>query len=276
MRDDRQGPGGLPGDTAAPTPARGSAFSGILPESARDPSEPRPWPPTAAPHRHPRHAPENGLESGPGPGPDSRSTPPVDGLCAADLAQARALLAGDRVEAAAWLERQLPALHAFVRVRLGGDPTGVEDVVQETLLTALDQLASYDGRAPFDAWLKGIAKNKLRGARRKRRPKPLADIIEEADAEIDAILVEVDRDPLPDAVLEHRETRELVDAALSQLPLEYRDALTARYYDQQPVVQVGVRLGRSEKAAESLLARARSAFGQVLQVLAGGRMEGLS
>lgn len=199
---------------------------------------------------------------------------PADDRSLADLAQARALLAGNQAEATRWLERQLPALHAFVRVRLGGDPSAVEDIVQETLLTALDQLESYDGRAPFDAWLKGIAKNKLRGARRKRRPKPLADIIEEADAEIDEILVEVDRDPLPDAALEHRETRELVDAALSQLPLEYREALTARYYDQQPVSQVGARLGRSEKAAESLLARARSAFGQVLQVLAGGRLEG--
>lgn len=210
--------------------------------------------------------------------PDPKPATPTSGSGApapihtGDLAQARALMSGDRAVGTQWLERHLPALQAFVRVRLGGDPSGVEDLVQETLLTAIDQLDRYDGRAPFDAWLKGIAKNKLRSARRKRRPRPLADIVEEADAEIDQILVDVDRDPLPEAALEHRETRELVQAAMSQLPLEYREALTARYYDEAPVAQVGLRMGRSEKAAESLLARARSAFGQVLQVLARGRL----
>ena len=45
---------------------------------------------------------------------------------------------------------------------LTGDVTVAEDLVQETFAQALASLARYDARAPFFAWLRGIALNGVR------------------------------------------------------------------------------------------------------------------
>ena len=49
-------------------------------------------------------------------------------------------------------------------------PRRVEDVVQDTFLVALERLACFDGRSSLHTWLCGIAKNKIRTARRRARP----------------------------------------------------------------------------------------------------------
>ena len=45
-----------------------------------------------------------------------------------------------------------------------------------------------------------------------------------------------------------------------EVPPDYRAALLARYFDGESVECVAARLGRSYKAAESVLSRARQAF----------------
>jgi RNA polymerase sigma factor (sigma-70 family) len=117
----------------------------------------------------------------------------------------------------------------------------------------------------------GIAKNKIRAQRRKRRPVLVEDLLEEADPEIDAILAAVDREPLPEWVLERAETSELVGATLSSLPPDYRELLVGKYLDGLSLVEIAARRGRSEKAAESTLHRARIAFGRIFTLLAKKR-----
>ena len=151
------------------------------------------------------------------------------------------------------------------------DRDACEDVVQEVFLTALASLPSWDGRSDLRGWLVGIAKNKIREARRKRAPLPLADALAESDAEIDAILAEVAREPLPDHVLERRETAELVGAALSSLPRDYQDALLEKYVEGRTTADIARAAGKSEKAAESMLTRARVAFARVFELLAKKR-----
>jgi RNA polymerase sigma-70 factor (ECF subfamily) len=154
-----------------------------------------------------------------------------------------------------------------VHYRAGRDRGPVEDLVQETFLTALDRLQHYDGRASFHLWLCGIARNKLREHRRRRRPRPLSELLLEADDELLGVLARIEAEELPDWALERRETAELVGATLSSLPPDYREALLAKYVAGESVRDIGARNGRGEKATESLLGRARRAFGQVLGVL---------
>lgn len=56
------------------------------------------------------------------------------------------------------------------------------------------------------------------------------------------------------------ETRSLVVETLWTLPEDYRKALVLRYVEGLSVGQVAYRIGRSYKATESLLSRARDAF----------------
>lgn len=188
-----------------------------------------------------------------------------------DVALRDRILAGEGEAAEFLFRREFDALYEFVHYRLGGDRALSEDVVQESFVVALEGLASFDGRSSLHTWLCGIARNKLRAHRRKRRPMALEDALDEADEEIDAILARVASEPLPEWVLERRETRELVGATLSSLPVDYRRALLGKYVDGSSVAQIALAIGKSEKATESTLTRARLAFANVFELLAKRR-----
>jgi len=184
-----------------------------------------------------------------------------------DQALCAGIQAGERGAAEAFVERHLDPLYEFVHYRVGGDRAAAEDVVQDTLLVALRGLAGFDGRSSLHTWLCGIAKNKIRAERRKRRPQPLEDVLSEADQDIHAILAEVASEPLPEWVLERQETAELVGATLSSLPPEYRRALVAKYVDGLSVAEIAAQTGKGVKAAESTLHRARLAFARIFELV---------
>ena len=178
------------------------------------------------------------------------------------------ILAGDRDAAERFFRGHLESLYEFVHYRVGGRRTLAEDVVQDTFLTAYQKLASFDGGSSLYTWLCGIARNKIREQRRARRPRALEDVLVDADAEIEAILADVAREPLPEWVLERKETGELVGATLSSLSPDHREALVGKYVEGLTTAELGRRAGRSEKAAESMLHRARVAFARVFGLLA--------
>ncbi len=81
-----------------------------------------------------------------------------DGLLAALVERARA---GDMHAWARLYQDHWARLLRHVAY-LTGDATTAEDLVQETFAQALASLARYDARAPFFAWLRGIAVNVVR------------------------------------------------------------------------------------------------------------------
>ena len=188
-----------------------------------------------------------------------------------DLSLRDRILAGDRDAAAFLFESNLDGLYEFAHYRIGGDRGAVEDVVQETFLVALESLRTFDGRSTLHTWLCGIAKNKIRSQRRKRRPMALEDALDEASGDIDAILARISSEPLPEWVIEKRETKDLVGATLSSLPPEYRRALVEKYVEGRSVAEIAAQGGKSAKATESTLTRARLAFARVFELLAKKR-----
>ncbi len=202
-----------------------------------------------------------------------KHAPPPDGIDDpdADLALRDRLARGERGAAEDLIEQHLDPLYAFVHYRVGRDRAQVEDVVQDTLVVALERIASFDGRASLQVWLCGIARNKIRSERRKRAPVALEDVLAQTQGEIDAILCDVVRERLPDDVLERDETRDLVGATLSSLPPDYRRALLEKYVDGLSVVEMSNRSRKSPKATESTLTRARTAFARVFELLAKKR-----
>lgn len=181
---------------------------------------------------------------------------------------------GERAAAAELLDCELEPLYEFVHWRLGPDRAAADDLVQDTFVVALRRLEDFDARASLHTWLCGIARNKIRELRRRRGravPRPIDDVLADSDEDIDRILAEVERTELPEQILARRETQELVGAALSSLPPEYKAALLAKYVEELSVDEIAARSGRTTKAAESLLGRARTAFGKVFELLARRR-----
>ncbi len=202
------------------------------------------------------------------PDPESESS---DGRHARDCEVRDQILSGDREAAEELFQRHLDSLYEFVYYRVGRDSAAADDVVQETLLVGFDRLIDFDGRSSLHTWLCGIAKNKIRSSHRKRRPLRMDEILNEADPAIDRLLVDIEREPLPEDVVIARETAELVGATLSSLPPDYRSDLVDKYTLGKTVPEMAQANGLHIKAAESRLHRARLAFTRVFTLLAGSR-----
>jgi RNA polymerase sigma-70 factor, ECF subfamily len=77
------------------------------------------------------------------------------------------------IDAARWVDDHGDYLFRYAVVRLR-DETAAEDIVQETLLSALQSLTSYGGRSTERTWLTGILKHKvIDHFRRTARETPL-------------------------------------------------------------------------------------------------------
>jgi RNA polymerase sigma-70 factor, ECF subfamily len=160
----------------------------------------------------------------------------------------RAVLAGDEHAWQVLYDEAFAGLYAYVLWRCGGLRDPADEVVQETWLTAVRRLRSFDPSAgSFAAWLRGIAANLLRNhfrreRRRARRTQPLGS------------------EPLAVLDGERREQAERVAVALGALPEHYEAVLRAKYLEGQSVAAIADARAESPKAVESLLTRARQAF----------------
>ena len=158
-----------------------------------------------------------------------------------------AVLAGDERAWRTWYDESYAPLEAYVLWRCGGLRDLADDVVQETWLTAVRRIRRFDPtRAPFLAWLRGIAVHLLHNQwRRRQRTSAVRPLPESAAAAED---------------VQKRDRAEAIAHALADLPERYEAVLRAKYLDQKSVREIAEELDQTEKAIESLLTRARQAF----------------
>ena len=83
-------------------------------------------------------------------------------------------------------------------------------------------------------------------------------------AALESLLVS-ETDPL--LATDRAQVRAAIRAALDYLPTPYAEVLEWKYLRELSLVEIARRLGRSPKAAESLLTRARDAFREAFSLL---------
>jgi RNA polymerase sigma-70 factor (ECF subfamily) len=154
-----------------------------------------------------------------------------------------AVAGGDAAAWRAWYEAEYVPLEGYVLWRCGSARDLADDVLQETWLTAVKAIRRFDPQAgTFHQWLCGIAgnmvRNQLRGRRRRAKR----------------------QEPMPADVGEVASGDERVAEALATLPERRERVLRMKYLDRMSVAEIAAAWGESEKAIESLLARARAAF----------------
>jgi RNA polymerase sigma-70 factor, ECF subfamily len=173
----------------------------------------------------------------------------------------------DRSAWSAAVDRHLHEVYGFVFHLVGGDRAVAEDVNQETWMEALDGIDQCNAvQGSFRNWLFGIARKRVALHYRRRalagNPTSLSDQFGEA-AEVGDVSV------LPKDVLEQVERVSVVRAAMLVLPEDRRKALIWKYVEGLSVETIATRMGRTAKAVESLLSRARE---QVRGLLGGYMM----
>ena len=129
----------------------------------------------------------------------------------------------------------------------------MEDVVQDVFLVALQKLDTFAGQSSIVGWLVGIARHKVEDVYRAqlREPDPLPDDMDDTNAS---------GEPQLDDVIDAARTREKTRRILEQLPSAYSAALLWRYWEGRSIKEMAAQTGKTEKAIERLIARARMHF----------------
>lgn len=146
-----------------------------------------------------------------------------------------------------------PRLLNFV-LRKVGSIEDAEEIVQDTLLSAYYSLPSFSHRSSFYSWVCAIARHEIADFYRKKRIKEIFFSVFPGFRNI------VTRALSPEMALEEKEMKEKVLACLSQLTEGYRVVLRLKYYQGLSVGEIADKLGKSAKAIEMRLRRARLAF----------------
>ncbi|MDX1517901.1 MAG: RNA polymerase sigma factor [Woeseiaceae bacterium] len=180
----------------------------------------------------------------------------------ADLKLAQRLQQGDRASFDVFFKTYYPRLYRFALARLDGDADLADETAQVVLCQALSKMATYRGEAALFTWLCTFCRYELSKQRKARAraqgDRPLVEDDPVVRSALDSLLSESARDP--DVEVYKGELARLVTVTLDELPSLYADALESKYVHDCSVREIAERIGKSEKATESVLTRAREAF----------------
>lgn len=140
------------------------------------------------------------------------------------------------------------------------DPTAVDDLFQETMLTAWRTLDRFDRSRPFGPWLRGIA-GKLVLAHRRKTAKSFLLCDEQVLEHLEVRHVAFSR--LPGDTLEDK--LDGLRHCLKQLPERYRKAVELRYNEGLQGASLASRLDISGEAMKKRLQRGRARLLDCLQ-----------
>jgi RNA polymerase sigma-70 factor (ECF subfamily) len=161
-----------------------------------------------------------------------------------------------RRDAVAWEEfyrEHLREVYGFLFRLVRNDRPAAEDLFQETWLEALDAIGQFDPRrGELRGWLFGIARRRV--ALYWRRKLATNEVVRH----VEPLTLNDKGAILPENIIEQVEQAAVVQAALLALPPERRLVLTEKYVNGCSVDQIAVSTGKSPKAVESLLTRARN------------------
>lgn len=187
-----------------------------------------------------------------------------------DRALVDRLLEGDEEAYREFFADRFPGLFRFALSRLGGDEDQAQEAAQKAFVTAFEKLDSFRGDSTLFTWLCGICRFQIGDLRKRRGRWPrLVSASRDGDVALKLDLLPNSADD-PAAALDRQERVAQVHQALDELPPRYGQALEWKYIEGLSVRHIAERLEVREKAAESLLTRAREAFRRRYDQLADG------
>jgi len=143
-------------------------------------------------------------------------------------------------------------LFAYILHELCYNKEVASDIWQETWMIAVEKIDNFQFKSIFFTWLCGIAKNKIYDYYRKTKRQDSFVSTKKIQFDIDS--EEIDIESIDN------ETKSKVVLVLANLNDDYRYVLTEKYIENKSTDEIAKSIGRSYKATESVLARAREAF----------------
>ena len=151
-------------------------------------------------------------------------------------------------------DRGFDYVYSFIFARTAGDRLLTEEIVQETFACAWQSFEKFNNKSSFKTWVCSIAKNKLYQYYRKAINKKKFEAAEEI------IPSEQESDYNLEKDVFENETKETVFKILNMMPPLYGYVLVMKYLDGLKVKEIAKIVGRSPKAVDGVLQRAKESF----------------
>ena len=166
---------------------------------------------------------------------------------------------GQRAALDELLRRHYDRIYTICR-RIAGNDADAADATQEALMAIVRGLPKFDNRAAFTTWSYRVATNACLDELRRRKRRPTPALVDEHDgwSEQNAD----DREPAFD---EQLAIRDEVQAALNELPEDFRAPVVLRDYAGLDYAEIAETLGIPPGTVRSRIARARSKLVEILQ-----------
>ncbi len=169
--------------------------------------------------------------------------------------------AGDQQAFDGFFREYFPRLFRFTLLRVDNNQELAEEIVQRTMCIVVRKMASFRGEALLFTWLCQICRNEKNALFRERRLLVRESIPIDDHPAVQAALEAMGGDDFrPETAQRRDEIAHFVRSTLEHLPANYATALEMKYVNGNSVAEIARRLGIGEKAAESVLGRARNAF----------------
>jgi RNA polymerase sigma-70 factor, ECF subfamily len=193
---------------------------------------------------------------------------------ATDEALVEAARSGDEGAFDALVRRYQEKVYGLA-LRLSGNPSDAEEILQEAFLKAYQHLAEFRGDAKFSTWLFRIATNAalmLRRARRHRATESLEDYLPRfrEDGRLARFDLVYGRAGRVDQIIERGELARQIKEAVERLPDDYRVVVELRDLEELSTEETAEILGVSPEIVSTRLHRARLMLRGYLGHLAGG------
>jgi RNA polymerase sigma-70 factor (ECF subfamily) len=179
----------------------------------------------------------------------------------------RRMLCGEERAFDEFFDQNFDRVFRFAARRLD-DRAAAEDVAQATLARAMAKLHTWKGEAALFTWLCAICRREVM-AWTARNGRVARAVIEDESAIAALLDGMASTDESPEDTAARHELAALIQGVLDHLPHRYGDILEWKYLLDWSVSRVADQLGVSEKAAESMLTRAREAFRRGFASLSG-------
>jgi RNA polymerase sigma-70 factor (ECF subfamily) len=184
-----------------------------------------------------------------------------------------ALRHGDRQEFTRLVDTFSGPLHRLA-LKMLGDSSDAEDVLQSTFLKAYQHIGGFEGRSSLSTWLYRITSNEALMLLRKRRPETsFTDITPEDEGSETTDPVDfTDWCCLPEEEYLSGESHAALDRAIRHLPEKLRIVFLLRDIELLSIQETSQVLGLSETAVKTRLLRARLHLREELSGYYGERL----
>jgi len=137
-----------------------------------------------------------------------------------------------------------------------------EDLVQETYAKALKGFRSFRPGTNFRAWIYQIMRNTFLTSRTGLKSTATVPLESDTDQQIVPAAIET-----PESILLQRSDQQLVQKALAELPVPYREVLLLCEFEEMSYQEISAMLAIPMGTVMSRLSRARRALRDTVQVL---------